>query len=394
MWWTSPFSADSLEREYQAELVPEKIRLTRIVTALGMMLTLAYMVLDLWAVSAGLLTIWSLRGVIITALALTFISTATRRFAVIYPYVIAVAALVMGAGICGMICIADPGDAAIDTYQAGLVLIIMAVFTLTHTPLWLSTGIAVVFTGSYAAVALQVHDYGVPPKSTLLFGNLFLFVSITVVGFTAQILRDRYARENYLLRHSLQRDVEIKEEEKRRAAYLAEHDPLTGVGNRLRFDRDAHALFDRAREQGALVHVLFLDLDGFKPINDRHGHAAGDRVLKMLAERIRQSLRRQDVLARMGGDEFVIALLHTADEPDAGAAAAERIAAAIAEPLELRGMRLRISASIGVAAYPLDGDDLDEVLRAADAQMYVAKRLGKAGIAVTHGCQAARVAAG
>src|SRR5690606_30766794 len=242
--------------------------------------------------------------------------------------------------------VADPGDAAVDTYQAGLVLIIMAIYTLTYAPLWLSTMLAVALTAGYVAVVVLVHGYDAPPKNALLIGNLFLFVSITVIGITAQILRDNYSRENYLLRHSLQRDVEIKEEEKRRAAYLAEHDPLTGVGNRLRFDRDANALLDRARMQGAPVHVLFLALDGLKPVNDRHGHAAGDRVLKVLAERIRQCLRKRDVLARMGGDEFVIAMLHNAEEPDAGFTAARRIAAAIGEPVELRGTRLRISASI------------------------------------------------
>ena len=388
MRWTSTFSTDSLEREYQAELLPEKIRLTRIMTGLGMMLTLGYMVLDLWAISADLLTIWSLRGMFITTLAITFLSTATSRFPAVYPYVISAAALVMGAGVCGMIWVADPGDAAVDTYQAGLVLIIMAIYTLTYAPLWLSTMLAVALTAGYVAVVVLVHGYDAPPKNALLIGNLFLFVSITVIGITAQILRDSYSRENYLLRHSLQRDVEIKEEEKRRAAYLAEHDPLTGVGNRLRFDRDANALLDRARVEGGLVHVLFLDLDGFKPVNDRHGHAAGDRVLKVLAERIRQCLRRHDVLARIGGDEFVIALPHGADEPEAGVAAARRIAAAIGEPVELRGARLRISASIGVAVYPADGDDLDAVIRAADAQMYVAKKLGKPGIAATPGCQA------
>jgi len=216
-------------------------------------------------------------------------------------------------------------------------------------------------------------------------------VSITIIGITAQVLRDTYSRENYLLRHSLQRDVEIKEEEKRRASFLAEHDPLTGLANRLRFEKDASGMIDRARQTRGMVQILYLDLDGFKPVNDAHGHAVGDRVLKVVAERLRRNVRPRGVAARVGGDEFVVALPVGRDDRHAGAAAAEKIAAVIAEGIELRGAVLHLTVSIGVAGYPADGDDLEAVLRAADAQMYVVKNGGKSGVALTPGCQPARL---
>lgn len=392
MSWAFTFSADSLEREYQAELGPEKVRLTRIMAALGITLTLAYMVLDVWAISSSLFTVWALRGAIIAALAISFLCTTLPGFQRLYPYIILVATIVMGGGIDGMICVAAPGDVAIDAYQGGLILIIMGVYTLTYIHIYLATAIAVGLAISYSLIVLRVHGYDTGAKSTVLVGHLFMFVSITIIGITSQVLRDRYSRENYLLRHSLQRDVEIKEEEKRRASYLAEHDPLTGVGNRLRFERDANALLDRARETGALVQILFVDLDGFKPVNDMHGHAVGDRVLKAVAERLRQSIRRGDVIARVGGDEFVIAMLSSRKDRTAGPVAAAKIVATLGEGFDVRGATLHLSASIGVAGFPTDGDDLETVLRAADAQMYVAKKRGKSGIAITPGCQPARIA--
>lgn len=389
---TSTFSADSLEREYQAELGPEKARLTRIVAALGIALILIYMVLDLWAIPSSLLTVWSLRAAMVVALALTFLSTRLPSFESRYPWIIAAAFAVMGAGVNGMIWIAQPGDVAIDVYQGGLVLVIMGVYTLTYVHVVLTTAIAVAITAGYAAITLLVHDYHQDAKLIVLAGNLFMFGSIIVIGITAQALRDAYSRENYLLRHSLKRDVEIKEEEKRRASWLAEHDPLTGAANRLRFEKDAAAMIDRARGADLMVQILFLDLDGFKPVNDVHGHAVGDRVLKVVAERLRQCVKPGDAVARVGGDEFVVALLTPLDDPAAGAAAAERIAGAVTRGIELRGTTLRLSASIGVAAFPADGDDLEAVMRAADAQMYVVKKRGKSGIALTPGCKPTRVA--
>ncbi len=226
---------------------------------------------------------------------------------------------------------------------------------------------------------------------TVLAAHLFIFYSMTILGIVAKAVRDSYSRENYLLRHSLQHDVQIKEEEKRHASYLAEHDPLTGLANRLRFDKDVSAMLERARTSGGIVQILFVDLDGFKPVNDAYGHSVGDRVLKVVAERLRRAVHPNQVVARVGGDEFVVAILCTASRRNAGALMAEQIAAMITEPIELRGSMLRLTASIGIAGYPMDGNDVADVLRAADAQMYVVKNRGKAGISMTPECRGERL---
>jgi len=392
MSWASTFSAASLEREYQAELGPEKIRLTRILAVLGIILTLGFMVLDLWAIPSNLLTVWALRGFIIAGLAAAFLSTLLPIFQALYPLIIVAAAAVMGFGVSAMIYVAKPTEVAIDAYHGGLLLIIIGIYTLAYLDLYVSSAVAFALTAGYTAIAVLHHGYTDSPQLVVLVAHLFMFISTTVIGIVAQVLRDSYSRENYLLRHSLQRDVEIKEEEKRRASFLAEHDPLTGVANRLRFDKQVNAMLARARHSASAVQILFLDLDGFKPVNDEHGHAVGDRVLRVVADRLRQSVQPDDVVARVGGDEFVVALPASAEDRAAGMVAAEKIAASIGQGIELRGMTLYLSVSIGIAAYPADGEDLADVMRAADAQMYVVKNRGKSGISLTPGCRPARMA--
>ncbi|BBH63635.1 hypothetical protein ACTI_03200 [Actinoplanes sp. OR16] len=154
----------------------------------------------------------------------------------------------------------------------------------------------------------------------------------------------------------------------------AMHDMLTGLGNRaLLRDRLVGALA-RSRRTGRPVGVLLLDLNGFKPVNDTYGHDAGDMLLKVVAERLRTCVRTEDTVARLGGDEFVIVTEDLRDPADAECIA-ERVVAALDEPVMVDGHELRTPASIGIALSRA-GHGPDDVLREADAAMYVAKRRG------------------
>ncbi len=157
---------------------------------------------------------------------------------------------------------------------------------------------------------------------------------------------------------------------------MAHHDELTGLPNRaLLNDRLAQSLA-QARRSGRPLGLLFLDLDGFKDINDSLGHATGDRLLQSVADRLRGLVREGDTVARLGGDEFVVMLVNLA-QPEAAVDVARAIAQALARPHGVDEHTLHVTASIGVAAFPADGDSAGALLKHADAAMYRAKAQGR-----------------
>lgn len=176
-------------------------------------------------------------------------------------------------------------------------------------------------------------------------------------------------------------DVTERRELAAQMARLAYSDGLTGLPNRMQLERDlAHALA-AADRRGHGLALLFIDLDRFKPINDRYGHAMGDRVLREVARRLQATLRTTDITARIGGDEFVVLLPALAQAGDS-ALVAEKLIAAVSAPMHLDGQELSVGASIGVITYPEGGRDAEELLRGADAAMYQVKQAGRNGVRV------------
>jgi diguanylate cyclase (GGDEF)-like protein/PAS domain S-box-containing protein len=156
-------------------------------------------------------------------------------------------------------------------------------------------------------------------------------------------------------------------------ARLAMQDPLTGLANRALLDQRLRAALARAGRHGSLTGLVFLDLDGFKAINDRHGHTVGDEVLKTVAGRIRAVLRPEDVVARVGGDEFV-AVCEELSGIEEAHAIASRVEVSIAAPIDTRVGQLRIDSSVGLAlAEGSTGGGADDLIRRADEAMYRAK---------------------
>jgi diguanylate cyclase (GGDEF)-like protein/PAS domain S-box-containing protein len=172
------------------------------------------------------------------------------------------------------------------------------------------------------------------------------------------------------------RDVTERVEAEDRLAHLARHDPLTGLPNRAALLDDLARAMARGERAETSVAVLFVDLDGFKIVNDSLGHAAGDEVLVAVADRIRTMLRGGDLLARLGGDEFTVVVegLESAAEP---VALAERLIAAMRQPFEIAGRRHVVNASIGVAISRPGDRDASGILGQADLAMYRAKELGR-----------------
>jgi diguanylate cyclase (GGDEF)-like protein len=154
--------------------------------------------------------------------------------------------------------------------------------------------------------------------------------------------------------------------------YQALHDQLTGLANRVQFTTELRSAVQRARERSGSATLFYLDLDRFKPVNDQHGHDAGDELLVEFATRLKRCTRDEDVVARLGGDEFAV-LLSTPSADDVEKLFT-RIAAAVAEPFRIGGRTVAVGVSVGRAVYPLDADDADGLLRTADAAMFQVKR--------------------
>jgi diguanylate cyclase (GGDEF)-like protein/PAS domain S-box-containing protein len=194
------------------------------------------------------------------------------------------------------------------------------------------------------------------------------------VGLTIACKRNRAGVCEYDI--SVVEDISSRKGAEERIQYLATHDGLTGLPNRVMFNQLLGLSIETARRYGRKLAVLFIDLDRFKIINDTLGHEAGDVLLRELGARLRESLRASDVVARLGGDEFVV-LLPEISDPEQAAAVARNILSVVMKPVVILGQECRVTASIGVCMHPDDGQDDQSVMKHADMAMYLAKEEGK-----------------
>ena len=177
------------------------------------------------------------------------------------------------------------------------------------------------------------------------------------------------------------RDISDRVRAEEALRHLAYHDALTGLANRAQLEDHLAKALARAERAGAAVALLYLDLDNFKLVNDSFGHAVGDEVLQAVAGRMERALRAGDVLARHGGDEFLVLLSDLDGEPrDAAETVALKLVAALRRPFAISGLEFQIDATVGISLYPDDADSADALLRHADAAMYAGKGTGPVAV--------------
>jgi diguanylate cyclase (GGDEF)-like protein len=240
--------------------------------------------------------------------------------------------------------------------------------------------LGVIYITAYVFIAVWFQGMLTSEHWPLLMMNCYFFISITILSITASKIRERFSRDVYLLRHALHRDIEMTKEAKRQSDFLAEHDVLTGMPNRICFLRQLEAMIEHAKDAHATITIFFIDLNGFKPINDVYGHRVGDEILVTVSERMRSCVRGTDVAARLGGDEFVVAVKLKRQYQSSVNRLQENLADAIACPITVGDNELSVTASIGVAVYPDDGNNASELIDIADVRMYEAKRESKAAL--------------
>ena len=203
---------------------------------------------------------------------------------------------------------------------------------------------------------------------------------VTALGGVATDITERKrlekpSQKNLELRVAIQTEIALREHQEH-LRLLATHDALTGVPNRALLHQRAEHAIAVSRRSSRLLALLFIDLDRFKDVNDNHGHAAGDEVLREVASRLAGCLREMDTIARHGGDEFVV-LLEEIEEPDEVEQIIGRMREVLIEPIPIEGREVFVTSSIGVALYPRDGEEMPILIRRADRAMYRAKERGR-----------------
>lgn len=234
--------------------------------------------------------------------------------------------------------------------------------------------------GAAASLAAQLRLFLLYPLLLLLpmaltflyEGGRWRIAMAAITLFYVAMAPQLAAAHQRLLRKTLEEAARL-DARHREEARRARRDPLTGLPNRLALEEHLSQAIARARRRGRNLLVALFDLDGFKPVNDRFGHATGDVLLQMLASRLRASLRDGDVLCRLGGDEFVLVMEALGDAPCEAAASAlrARLLPPLQSPVTLAdGQEVKVTASLGTACFPAQGDTPEALLRQADAAMY------------------------
>lgn len=240
----------------------------------------------------------------------------------------------------------------------------------------------------YSNVFSEFNLFDIPSRSAIVYNNeVFGYVEIEerigYVIYTAMLLLLIFSFAGLVIGMILYRfptRIVMRAEEEVATAfnklnYLSYHDMLTDLPNRLRFNDDLTKAIENADKKGRKLGVMFLDLDRFKLINDTLGHNNGDLLLKKVAKRLQDSIRKNDTVARLGGDEFTV-ILPTINNSTEVAMVAGKILKSLHQPFILEGEEFVITTSIGISIYPSDGEDIDTLIKNADAAMYFAKENG------------------
>jgi diguanylate cyclase (GGDEF)-like protein len=369
----------AVESRYQNDLAQEKVRTFVRTNILCALLQAAFSILDAFAISSGLHAAWIIRSMIITLnlSCCVWVARNPERFVRHYTAVVASLYLVWGIAIEYVIAISTPSDLSWHTYYAGLILVSMALYSGTYLRPTVAICVGILLVGTYWGLAVKVQKMCEREEIVALLANTFFLTSANLIGLFSMLTRERFARRAFQFKEHLRRDIEKGEQIIREGERVAEHDPLTGLLNRAGFQRRLDELLDHSLATSDGLGLIFIDLDGFKPINDAYGHAAGDALLQAVAKSICHALRARDLVGRMGGDEFVVALPLAGQQETDLQRVVEALAEAVCRPIEFNGQALIVQASLGMATSREYGFDGLALMQAADERMYEHKRCRK-----------------
>lgn len=258
-------------------------------------------------------------------------------------------------------------------YVPELYFMVLWIFTVAGFRLWLATPVsAAIILAAIVNAALLPNQ-----ETNVLYAYYFwLFVSFSLAYLGGHLL-EYYAKLDFYHNQLLIGEIEERKAEQEQLQYAATHDALTGLPNRILLNDYLEGFISRAKRTKKKMAWIYIDLDHFKELNDTYGHNAGDSLLVIVAQRLRESVRESDTVGRLAGDEFTVLLdgIHSADE---ALRIAENIRLSLEAPYDLSiGQEYNTSASLGVALYPDHGADMTTLSKSADQAMYRSKSRGR-----------------
>lgn len=350
-------------RQYADAVLPQ----SRVALLVGAFTYLVLGLEDRWFFGDEALAVIALRGCVAALLLLVLASTWTRFFRRHHQAVLVGTALVGGLGALAMIALGN--DAVQRSYYFGVALVIFWAYTFSGLRFWPALTVNALLLLAYAATVVIFRNAAWP----VLIPTLLRLGAASVLAGVAGYMLEWQRRALY------RQAVELALE-RRRQARRARRDRLTGLPNRTALEERLDLAVARARRNGTAFAVLFVDINDFKPVNDRYGHAVGDAALRVLAGRLAQCVRANDLVARFGGDEFVVLVEDIGDGAGLEELAA-KLQGAVAEPVgagEAGARRaLQLGASIGIARWPEDAVEPALLVQRADVAMYRAKTSGE-----------------
>lgn len=358
------FPDRDLELAFRADYNQRVLGQARLSLLLGSLLYLLLGLQDPWFFPQHYGRVWLLRLLIATLLlggvVLSYRPLFLRHFSAM------LAAITLLAGLGPLVMIAYGSLNVALSYYLGLILVVVWAYTFSGLRFFHAAACNLALLWAYLLVSLTAQSLG---SVWLATNGSNLLAASLLAGFAGFVIE---RQRRVLFHHTVLLETDRRSQEK-----LALSDPLTGLANRIGFERRFHAAMQHAQRQGHLLALIFIDIDNFKRINDRYGHEAGDQVLQSMAALMSGTLRAGDLMARLGGDEFVVLLDQVGSR-----AAADKVAAKLRAVLS-QGLAISlpgletvtpISVSLGVAIYPDDGAGYTGLLRQADSAMYQNKR--------------------
>ena len=362
--FTLGFKDRTLEATYFAASLPRERLQGRTAIVVGTIVYLLYSVLDFRFVpETHRPTIWLIRVTALMVPLVVFLLSNSRHFEKYRHLLLAMVGFTAGIGLIAMLSVLSVDSA--NNFYPGLILATFYTYNFVGTRFIYAFGVDLSLLFIYNLIFGVIQHY----PGWVLLSHDFFIVSANLIGGLAGYFNEQQRRLLFLREREL-------DEERHQHLTRALHDTLTGLPNReLLSDRLETAMAMALREGGS-YSGLFIDLDGFKAVNDNLGHQAGDRVLQVIAHRLKKVVRDSDTVARLGGDEFFVVARGIANKADASGLG-DKLIAAIREPIPELPCNLALSASIGICLFPYTAMSAADIIRRADQTMYQAKMSGK-----------------